>query len=165
MDRELLHATAVAVAIDPDGPLLGALLLGSSGHGKSTIALELVEICPFRRSGLVSDDVTLVVARGGALFAEAPKGATGLIEIRGFGPARARAAPAVALFAGFDLAAASERLPDPAVRATAGGALKVWPFTAGPAAAARIRVILREILAKGSVPPRGGEGPGSSRPS
>lgn len=156
MKFELLHATAVAVAIDPDGPLHGALILGSSGRGKSTLALDLVEGCPFRRTGLVSDDSTRVVAGEGALRAEAPSGPSGLVEVRGFGPLRLRAAGPVRLLAGFDFDAEPARLPEPRLREIAGGVLRVWPLGPAPLLGARIRVILRGILAKeASPPPRG----------
>jgi hypothetical protein len=156
MTGELLHATAVAVAVDPDGPLLGALILGASGHGKSTLALDLVEGCPFRRSGLVSDDATLVCAKEGALFAEAPRGPAGLVEIRGYGPARLRPAGPARLLAGFDLDAGAKRLPEPQLQEIAGGFLRIWPCGPAPLMGARVRVILREILAKESSPPARG---------
>lgn len=156
MERELVHAAAVAVAIDPDGPLLGVLILGSSGRGKSALALDLVEACQFRRTALVADDATLVEARPEGLFASALGRAPGLIEVRGFGPARLRAAAGVRLVAGFDFDAPAARLPDPGLRRLAGGLLAVWPLAPGPVPGGRIRVILREILAKEASPPAGG---------
>ncbi len=63
------------------------------------------------------------------------------------------------LRAGFDLDAGPGRLPDPQPRALAGVVLKVWPYGPAPLSGARVRVILREILAKeASPPPRGAGG-------
>jgi hypothetical protein len=143
----LVHGAAVAVAVDPDGPLAGALLLAPSGYGKSGLALALIETCPWRRTALIADDAVLISAGAGGLVARAPQSIAGLIEIRGFGPAAVRRVGAARLLAGFDLAAPASRLPDPEMRAFAEGlALPVWPFQGGETAACRLRAALRSIL-------------------
>jgi serine kinase of HPr protein (carbohydrate metabolism regulator) len=86
-----LHATCVAIGGR------GILLTGPPGAGKSDLALRLID----RGAELVSDDGTLVIARGGILYAGAPATIAGKIEIRGLGiadvPARAEAPLALAL--------------------------------------------------------------------
>ncbi|NWG71108.1 MAG: hypothetical protein HXY23_05790 [Parvularculaceae bacterium] len=147
---ELVHAVALAVALDADGPLAGALLIGPSGAGKSALALHLIETCPHRRTALVSDDAVLLDAASVRLRASAPQRIVGLVEVRGFGVAAVRTAPAVDLLAGFELSADAPRVPAPLHKALAGSHLPVWPLVArDPATAAiRLRVILRAILAR-----------------
>jgi serine kinase of HPr protein (carbohydrate metabolism regulator) len=70
-----LHATCIAI----DGR--GILLTGRSGSGKSDLALRLID----RGAMLVSDDGTIVAARGGRVFASAPDTIAGRIEVRGLG--------------------------------------------------------------------------------
>ncbi len=108
-----LHATAIAIAVDADGPLAGALILGSSGAGKSALALSLIETCPFRRTALVADDIVFIEASCGRLIARGPASIAGMLEIRGFGPARARTISACGLLLAVDLEAQSGRLPAP----------------------------------------------------
>ncbi len=142
-----IHGAAVAVALDPDGPLEGALILGPSGCGKSALALSLIEACPWGRTALVADDVVVAVRRGDAIIARAPQGIAGVIEIRGFGPARARAVSESRLIAAFELSLSPERLPEPKIW-TLGDArgLSLWPFHPGGDAPARMRAILRSVL-------------------
>lgn len=79
-----LHATALIAGGT------GLLVTGRSGAGKSALALHLVE--SFRARGLfaalVADDRVWLAVRGGRLVAEAPEAIAGLIEIRGYGPAK-----------------------------------------------------------------------------
>lgn len=143
----LVHGAAVAVAVDADGPLAGALLLGPSGYGKSRLALALIETCPWRRTALIADDAVLISAQAGGVVARAPETIAGLIEIRGFGPAAVRRVAAARLLAGFDLAAPASRFPDPEMRPFGEGvALSVWPFRPGEGSAFRLRAALRSIL-------------------
>jgi len=143
----LTHGVAVAVAVDPDGPLAGALLLGPSASGKSALALRLIEECPWRRTALVADDAVLLKGEGGRIIARAPERIAGLIEVRGFGPARVRRLEAAPMLAAFDLSAPESRLPEPAMREYAPGiALALWPFRAGEGGPARLRAALRSIL-------------------
>lgn len=125
-----VHATAAAIAVDPDGPLAGALILGPSGSGKSSLALALIETCPFRRTALVADDAVIIEAAGGGLEARAPDRIRGLIEVRGFGPAAARTVSTCRLALAIDLEADGERTPAPRwFRPSASGpAIPLYPF-------------------------------------
>ncbi|MFQ5564482.1 MAG: HPr kinase/phosphorylase [Parvularculaceae bacterium] len=147
--EELIHGVAAAVAVDPDGPLAGALILGPSGSGKSALVFALIDNCPWRRTALVADDAVLVSGRDGAICARAPERIKGLLEVRGVGPVKVRTVSYSRIVAGFDLAAPAERLPEPERRVIAGCegvALPLWPLAGGGAGAARARLILRSIL-------------------
>lgn len=108
-----IHGVAVAIAIDPDGPLAGVLILGASNSGKSSLALSLIEACPFRRTALVADDVVFIAEDRGVLNASPARHGAGMIEIRGFGPVRVRSHPEVRIVFAVDLGARAERLPEP----------------------------------------------------
>lgn len=142
-----VHATAVAVAADADGPLAGVLLLGRTGAGKSALALSLIEGCPFRRTALIGDDQVLIDSSGVAVGARALKG---LIEVRGFGPAHVRAVDCSTLVLAADLDLEAERVPTPLTREAAPGvAIPHYPFRwagAEGTAAHRLRVIVRQVL-------------------
>ena len=114
-DGTIIQATVAAVAVDPDGPLLGLAIIGPSNSGKSSLALSLVHGCPFSRTALVADDVAVLTHSDGALIARAPARLKGLIEIRGFGPASVRTADCVRLILMLDLAGEMERTPEPGV--------------------------------------------------
>jgi serine kinase of HPr protein (carbohydrate metabolism regulator) len=109
---ELLHGTFVAV----DGA--GVLLRGSSGSGKSDLALRLVST-PFvvgdRRPAihLVSDDQVLLRRQGDRLIGTAPAAIRGQIEVRGIGIVRIAHLAEAPLELVIELAPASriERLP------------------------------------------------------
>ena len=80
----LVHATAVAVAGR------GVLLLGSSGAGKSDLALRLITTPLVHDSNpvdvrLISDDQVIVARHGDRLFASAPGTIAGQLEVRGVG--------------------------------------------------------------------------------
>jgi len=85
----VLHASAVAI----DGR--AALITGSSGTGKSALALQLMAM----GATLVADDGVVLRRRGDALVASAPASIRGLIEARGIGllPAQALDAAPVSL--------------------------------------------------------------------
>ena len=70
-----LHATSVMIG----GRVL--LLIGTSGRGKSDLALRLID----RGALLLSDDYTALVARNGTLYASPPAAIAGRREIRGVG--------------------------------------------------------------------------------
>lgn len=98
----IIHAGCVALGNR------GVLILGSSGTGKSALALQLMAFgCE-----LVSDDRTALAARGGVVVAAAPLPIRGRIEARGVGilSARARAAARVALVVDMN-ETEGERLP------------------------------------------------------
>ncbi|MEM9168145.1 MAG: aldolase [Pseudomonadota bacterium] len=149
----LTEATGVAVAVDADGPLAGLILRGASGAGKSTIAAQLIVACPHRRTRLVGDDVVAVVRgpEGLDLAAppDAPAGVRGRLEVRGFGPAPAAFAPRARLRLVADLRADAPRLPERAAFTHDGATAALLPLRADDptAAAARIRLILRAIIA------------------
>lgn len=79
-----VHATAVAVSG------CGVLILGASGAGKSSLALNVIstpfidggQIVP---SGLVSDDQVLLEVIAGRLHASPPAAIAGQLEVRGLG--------------------------------------------------------------------------------
>ena len=148
---QLFSGVVAAVAVDPDGPLAGALIVGAPGRGKTSLALQLIEHCPFRRTTMIADDAALLSRSGGFLMARAPDATRGLAEARGFGPARVRAADKVAVVVGFDFEAPLARLPDPDMRMISGVHVPFWPIVASDGAAARVRVILRSIIA-GQIP-------------
>jgi serine kinase of HPr protein (carbohydrate metabolism regulator) len=103
LSSETVHASAVAI----DGRAI--LIGGRSGHGKSDLALRLID----RGATLVSDDYTFLRRAGGQALASAPANIVGKIEMRGVGlledQPNAQEVP-VALYV--DLDATPERLPE-----------------------------------------------------
>lgn len=98
-----LHASCVAL----EGR--GLLILGPSGSGKSSLALQMIGL----GAALVADDQVDVTCAGDALVAAAPPALAGLIEARGVGLLRARPVAFVPLHLAVDLGQpASPRLPD-----------------------------------------------------
>ena len=75
LSAETVHASTVAL----DGRAV--LISGSSGSGKSDLALRLLD----RGFALVSDDQTVVKKQGDALLASAPPSIAGKMEVRGIG--------------------------------------------------------------------------------
>lgn len=146
-----LHAVAISTAVDADGPRAGVLILGPSGVGKSALALAMIEACPYQRTALIADDAVMIEVNAGSLWARAPEAVRGLIEVRGFGPAPVRSAPATSLALAIDLSLASERLPAPQqFHPLAGGPpLPLYPFVwkgAESTATVRLRQMIRSIL-------------------
>ena len=100
-----LHATCVAV----EGK--GLLILGPSGSGKSSLALQMMGLGAL----LVADDRVALDRRGDALFATCPPPLRGLIEARGLGILRADPVPEARVVLIADLALPpAARLPPPA---------------------------------------------------
>lgn len=98
----MLHASAVALG------RRGLLILGRSGSGKSSLALELMAL----GACLVADDRTVVRAVGGHVVASCPPSIRGRIEARGVGILAAEAASEVPLVLAVDMdRAETERLP------------------------------------------------------
>ena len=97
-----LHATCVCVQDR------GILILGASGSGKSSLALQLMAL----GARLVSDDRTILTPADAAVIATAPAPIAGLIEARGVGLIKVDAASSakVALVVDLDQAE-TERLP------------------------------------------------------
>lgn len=77
-----IHASAVVLGDR------GIVIVGSSGMGKTQLALAL--ICHARSFGwfarLVADDQVLLSAHGGRVICAAPATIAGLVEVRGVGP-------------------------------------------------------------------------------
>lgn len=71
----LIHASCVSIGGK------GVLIRGTSGSGKSDLALRLIDY----GARLVGDDYVELNAKGGALIATAPKELAGKIEARGLG--------------------------------------------------------------------------------
>ncbi len=144
MAAHLLHGAAVGVAQDAAGPLLGVLILGGEGAGKSSLALLLVDGCISQRTALIADDVVKVEIAGRGLVASAPAALRGLIEVRGYGPAPIRHIDALPLLLAVDLSGAAERVPEPSLFAPikGGPSIPAYPFLwkgAEATAAARLR--------------------------
>ncbi|MFC7703120.1 HPr kinase/phosphorylase [Plastorhodobacter daqingensis] len=98
----ILHASTVAWGGR------GLLILGASGAGKSSLALQLMAF----GAGLVADDRTVVVRREGRLLASVPPPLAGLIEARGLGLLSAVPQGPVPLVLAVDLDhAEDQRLP------------------------------------------------------
>ncbi len=108
----ILHAGLVALRAG--GGWKGALILGSSGAGKSDLMLRAME----QGLRLVADDRTVVWASGGRLYGRAPEPLAGLIEVRGLGVLEDQAhlplAEVVVVAHCEAKGAALERLPEPA---------------------------------------------------
>ena len=101
----LMHGTAVAI----DGAAV--LLRGSSGAGKSDLALRLID----GGARLVADDRTILFVAKGALHAAAPASIKGLLEVRGLGIIQLPVKNSVKLALAVKLGAEGARLPVPAV--------------------------------------------------
>ena len=98
----ILHATAVAVAGR------GLLILGASGAGKSSLALQMMAF----GAGLIADDRVCLHQMAGKLVATAPERLSGLIEARGIGLLQAQALGPTHLHLAVDLDRAEpDRLP------------------------------------------------------
>lgn len=113
--RSLVHATVVAIDRDR-----GALLVGTSGSGKSDLALRCI-LHPIFDSGrpiaghLVSDDQVELARVGDALIARPPPAIAGRIEVRGLGIYSVSSLPEARIRLIVELARrdAVERLPLP----------------------------------------------------
>lgn len=140
----LVHATAVECA----GQCI--LLTGSSGAGKSDLALRLIGwpptglgLPPF---SLVSDDQVLLTQSGRCVFARPPETIAGRIEVRGLGlialPYTASAE--VRLVIQLSAAEAIERMPEPETVTLAGmvfPAVRLYPFE--PSAPLKVALALK----------------------
>lgn len=103
-DHACVHATCVAVGDT------GLLIIGTSGAGKSALALEMMAL----GAGLVADDRTILSMRGDQIIADAVSGISGMIEARGIGLIRAATHGPVSLCYVVDLDQNEPaRLPDP----------------------------------------------------
>lgn len=101
--QDQIHATCVAVGD------VGVLLRGASGAGKSDLALRLID----GGAELVADDRVDLAVENGRLWAGAPAGLAGLLEVRGLGILRVAHRPRAAAGLVVDLVPGKsvERLP------------------------------------------------------
>jgi serine kinase of HPr protein (carbohydrate metabolism regulator) len=124
----ILHAGLIALQVA--GAWRGALIQGSSGVGKSDLALRAIGE-GFR---LVADDRVIVFRSGGRLFGRAPEALHGLMEVRGLGVVRQAAlamAPITLSVRCKPAADVIERLPEPASESLLGCTIpvfEVWPL-------------------------------------
>lgn len=128
-----LHASAVSL----DGR--GTLIIGPSGSGKSSLALELMAFgCT-----LVADDQVMVDRRVGGLWLSAPDVIANMIEARGVGLIRANADPARAALV-VDLGTTeTERLPKAHTKVIEGATLPLLRKVESPSFAAMVLAYLR----------------------
>jgi HPr kinase/phosphorylase len=111
---ERLHATAIAAGGR------GALILGSSGSGKSDLALRCMTLAaspliPSAPACLVADDQVILTREGGKILLSAPASISRKLEVRGIGILSVDALDCAPLALLVDLVAPAEieRLPDP----------------------------------------------------
>lgn len=115
--REILHATAISLGDR------AALIRGSSGSGKSDIALRCLACAPNALIGepsrLISDDQVIVTRRGALLMASAPATIVGKLEVRGIGivPVASQQTATIVMCVELTSAHRIDRMPDP------------WPMT------------------------------------
>lgn len=134
----MIHATCVAIAGD------GVLLRGRSGHGKSDLALRLLD----DGACLVADDQVVLEAEAGCVVARAPAPIAGKLEVRGLGPVSVDSVASAPIRLVVDLAPGEvvERLPERQVATILGVILPVItldPFHAS--APAKVRVALTSL--------------------
>jgi serine kinase of HPr protein (carbohydrate metabolism regulator) len=134
-----IHAGCVAIGGR------GVLIAGASGRGKSDLALRLID----RGARLVSDDYTLIEARGGRLFASPPPTIIGRIEVRGIGIVEMEALGEAPVCLAVDLDSEPERFPEPTVASFLG--LNV-PSIALAALEASAPIKLEQALARFGLP-------------
>jgi serine kinase of HPr protein (carbohydrate metabolism regulator) len=137
-----VHASVVAIGDD------GVLIRGTSGSGKSSLALALIE-SGTPPATLVADDRVILTARDGAVYATVPTTIAGLIELRGLGIlARPYVSPvAVRLCVDLVPPGAAPRLPSEEEGRVVleGVALpRIYILTGSPDAPLRVRVALTE---------------------
>jgi HPr kinase/phosphorylase len=140
----LVHATAVAIAGS------AVLLRGSSGSGKSDLALRLIDA----GARLIADDQSEIWRDGEALLVRARASIAGLIEARGVGILKVDALPMARLALIADLVAPQhvERLPEPCSETIFGLAIPlvaIAPFEAS--APVKLRLALAAITGQGTI--------------
>lgn len=119
----------------------GVLLRGSSGSGKSDLALRLID----GGASLVADDRVNLEVLDGILTASAPANLAGMIEVRGMGIMRVPFIPRTAIGLIIDLVDedAVERMPKPMVCRLLGveaPLMRLSPQSASAAARVRLAV-------------------------
>ena len=117
---QAIHATALVVGE------AGVIIRGSSGAGKSSLAIALLALARDRRlfAQLIGDDRLFVHTKAGKILARGAPRVRGLIERRGYGIVEAATEPGAIIRLIVDLLAQSERtarLPDDDVLKTSLG--------------------------------------------
>lgn len=138
MTASTIHATAILFGTQ------GIVIRGSSGSGKSRLALALLERAPFAR--LIGDDRISAAAVHGRLLLRAAPSLQGLIEIRGLGIRRLPFEPVAVANLVVDLGAPdAKRLPEPAALTTLieGISLARLPVAPGDDALSLVQGFLR----------------------
>ncbi len=102
LSSETVHASSVA--IDGRAVLIG----GSSGSGKSDLALRLLD----RGFSLVSDDQTILRREGDRLIASPPPNIAGKLEVRGVGIIDVEHVGDVSVALFVELTSDIQRMPD-----------------------------------------------------
>ena len=138
--------TAVAVAVDADGPLCGVLIQGVSGMGKTSLALDLIQHCPFQRSALVADDIAQIDTVEQRAYAVRLPATAGILEVRGFGLCRVKTIEKIPLHAVLELVDRVSRMPEPTEVVFGPVTIKRWPHIYSANSSQRVRLVLRAIL-------------------
>jgi hypothetical protein len=147
--ERLIQGVALALALDADGPLFGALILGPPGAGKTSLALSAIMRCRWERTCLVADDAVLIRETPAGFEARAPESIYGRAELHGFGPVEIRSRASAVLNAGFDLGAPAARIGDPVFDLLdSRHLLPIYPFRAGSDGATRLFIAARAILGR-----------------
>ncbi|WP_158305816.1 HPr kinase/phosphorylase [Parvularcula bermudensis] len=156
-DRPCIVAgTALAVAISAGAPLVGVILLGPSGIGKTETALRWIEACPFGRSALISDDQVTLRASAQGLSASPPPSLAGRAEIRGTSIVSLPYRQNMPLHLALRLVTTVERrLPDPARWQPLGPMAPDLPLFPWRVGAAGLRLFLGSEIRKGLDNPAG----------
>ncbi len=136
-----LHASCVAI----EGKCI--LFLGSSGCGKSDVALRLID----KGALLVADDQVILSCRDGVLYASAPVALKGLIEARHIGifkvPHTQTDMPVHVCMEGVhmnDSGRLLERLPEPSVKEFLGVKITHWKVSFfDPSLVAKIHLLFK----------------------
>lgn len=138
MTPQLVHATAICLHGS------GVLLTGSSGSGKSDLALRLID----RGATLVSDDVVLVDMAGGNVLLRAAPNINGQIEVRGVGICSVDYTETAPLRLIIDLNTPPQRLPPEDLRSRIGDfyipLCQLDPFQ--PSSAIKAELALRAVV-------------------
>ena len=123
---------------------LGVLLRGSTGSGKSDLALRLID----RGALLIADDVTELSREESSLIARAPKTIRNLLEVRGIGIIRIGGALQTQLGAIFDLVKLEqvERQPEDQSEEILGIQVPLFHlFSLESSSPAKVRLVVRQI--------------------
>ena len=143
-----MHASAVQLAGQ------GVLILGASGSGKSSLALELMRetLRGNCEASLISDDRVDLFLIKGVLFASPPALLAGLIEVRGSGIHRTGYVASARLHLAVELVSgqAAERMAPLTPRLIAHGAALPALVLPGAHTSACVRAVLAHL---GLLPP------------